>query len=200
MNRSGSCGFVPYSSIALDLDETLVFVTMAKPQSGNFFTVRVRRRTMYVQMRPGLLDFLSHVRKLFDVFFFTAAQSDYANQVIDRIAPGVPPCRRLCRDSCRLQAGYFVKDLKLLRRSLNRVILIDDVPGSALTNPENLIRVTPWNGDQKDDVLLSKLLPILRSIAHEENLSDSARQIMAKSPCSGVDVFPGLPPVANDRI
>lgn len=193
MSRSWSCGFIPCSSIALDLDETLVFVTAIKPKSGDFFSIRVRRRTLYVQMRPGLLDFLSHVRKLFDVFFFTAAQSDYANQVIDRIAPGVPPCRRLCRDACRVQSGYFVKDLAILRRPLNRVILVDDAPGSALNNPENLIRVTPWNGEKKDDVLMAKLLPILQNIAHEEDLGESARQIITKSRKNGIDVFPGFP-------
>jgi Dullard-like phosphatase family protein len=192
LNRSRSCSFVPGSAIAFDLDDTLVLTTQVKPESGDFFTVRVRRRLAYVRIRPGLMEFLEHVRKLFDVFFFTASQPEYANQVIGKIAPTIPPCRRFCRDSCRYQSGYLVKDLRVLRRPLTRVLIVDDCPGSALTNPHHLIRVKPWTGDSKDDLLMSRLLPILQNIAHEDDLAQSANEMIPKYAYGDINLFPGL--------
>jgi TFIIF-interacting CTD phosphatase-like protein len=143
-------------------------------------------------MRPGLIGFLDQVQKLFDVFFLTASQADYANQIIDRIAPQVRPCRRFCRDACQFRSGFLVKDLRLLRRPLDRVVLVDDLAGSALVNPENLIRVNPWNGKRMDNLLLSHLLPILQNIAHERELAKSAREVISKCHCGDIAMFPGV--------
>jgi Dullard-like phosphatase family protein len=192
LTRSRSYHFVQRPAIAFDLDDTLVLTVALKPQSTDFFTGRVRRRLLYVQMRPGLIDFLQQVQRLFDVFFFTASQSEYADQVISKIAPNHPSCRRFCRNSCLHHSGYLVKDLRILRRPLNRIVLVDDCAGSALRNPNQLIHVKPWNGDKKDDLLIERLLPILQHIAREDDMTESVYEVIRKCAYNDIGLFPGL--------
>jgi hypothetical protein len=52
------------------------------------------------------------------VFFFSASLPEYANPIINKIAPEVRSCRRFFRDFCKETSGYLVKDLSILRRSL----------------------------------------------------------------------------------
>jgi CTD small phosphatase-like protein 2 len=118
-----------------------------------------------------LSHFLTSLSDAFDIYFFTSSAREYANPIIDAIAPQTPGERRFFRDSCTPYCGYPVKDLRLLGRPLSRVLLIDDLDGSALMQPQNLIRVSAWQGsDQSDNVLIQELLPVLIDIAQESDL------------------------------
>jgi Dullard-like phosphatase family protein len=157
-------------ALVFDLDETLIFASTISPASLSI-PIRVQRRRVYVRTRPGVHDLISSIASVFDIYFFTASAPEYANPIIDAIAPGTPADHRFFRDNCILSYGYAVKDLQILRRPLNRVLLVDDLEGSALNQPENLIRITPWNGtDESDRVLVAELLPLVMSLANEESL------------------------------
>lgn len=110
------------------------------------FTVKFNRRRVYVTTRPGLQSFYSTVKKMFDIYFFTSSEKKYADQIIDFIDDSIPHERRFFRDSCICYAGYYVKDLSILKRDLQDVVLLDDTEGCALKQPKNLIRVNPWYG------------------------------------------------------
>jgi TFIIF-interacting CTD phosphatase-like protein len=142
-----------------------------------------------VQPRPGLAAFLTRVQRLYDVFFFTASQPEYANPIIEAIAPTVRPCRRFFRNSCRMQCGYLVKDLSVLRRSLAHTVLIDDLEGSALANPRNLIRIKPWDGESTDNVLTDHLLPVLERVAIAHDLLECVRDALLKGRSALVSGF-----------
>lgn len=165
-------------SLVLDLDETLVHTTAIKPPSDSFTSIRVGRRRVYLKFRPGVRDFILAVAKYFDIFFFTSANSEYANQIIDKIAPEVPREQRLFRDKCQSYCGYPVKNLEILNRPLNKIILIDDIEGSALLQPSNLIRIAPFQGDDEDRVLLDELLPMLLKFALEPDLPSALYRMM----------------------
>jgi hypothetical protein len=95
----------------------------------------------------------------------------YANAIIDTIAPDTPAERRFFRQDCASSCGYPVKDLRLLGRPLHRVVIVDDVEGSALWQPNNLIRIQPWYGqDANDAVLMEELWPLLERIAEHGDL------------------------------
>jgi hypothetical protein len=79
--------------------------------------------------------------------------------------------------------GYPVKDLRILGRALNTILLIDDLEGSALMQPGNLVRVAPWHGDENDSVLMEQLLPILREIAGEKDLPQAMLNVMDRMQC-----------------
>ena len=180
MRKSISTHFIPKPSLAFDLDETLIYSSPIQI-SQDSFPIRVRRRRMYVQFRPGLQEFLRRVKKLYNVFFFTSSQQEYANQIIEKIAPDVKQCRRLFRDSCLNISGYSVKDLSVLRTPLKKTLLIDDIAGSALNNPHNLIHIKSWQGERGDDVLLGQLMPMLEQLAYENDLRKSYVDILHKS-------------------
>jgi Dullard-like phosphatase family protein len=157
-------------AVVLDLDETLVSTTMIRPE-GESVCIRVRRRQFFVRFRPGARSFIQSIGRVFDVYFFTSSVREYGNPIIDAIAPEIPADHRFFRDSCVSYCGYPVKDLRLLRRPLNQIVLVDDLEGSALLQPENLIRVQPWQGtDVNDRVLLSQLLPALMEVAPARDL------------------------------
>jgi Dullard-like phosphatase family protein len=179
-NRRSSVNTIPGPALVLDLDETLVHCSLIAPRSGQYFQVRVRRRHLFVQTRPGLAEFLARVQRIYDVFFFTASTPEYAGLIIDKIAPEVRPCRRFFRDSCKPVSGYLVKDLSILRRPLTQTLLVDDIAGSALAQPANLVRICPWTGDQRDHVLIDELLPLLESLAFYSDLTAQTRQAIMK--------------------
>jgi CTD small phosphatase-like protein 2 len=176
------------ASLVLDLDDTLIATTFLRPSTENF-SIRVRRRQLFAKPRPGLISFLQTVSEDYDVFFFTASAREYGDPIIDAIAPGTPAERRFFRDSCSPYCGYPVKDLRLLGRPLSKILLIDDLEGSALMQPENLIRISPWHGlDENDNVLMGQLLPLLREIAMEEDLRSTVAVVLEKNGCK--DLFP----------
>jgi RNA polymerase II subunit A small phosphatase-like protein len=169
-------------ALVLDLDDTLITTTFIRPSTENF-PIRVRRRKFFAALRPGVLSFIKTVSVDYDLFFFTASAREYGDPIIDIISPETPRERRFFRDSCSPCCGYPVKDLRLLGRPLNRILLIDDLEGSALMQPGNLVRVSPWRGtDDNDTVLLGQLLPLLREITNEDDLPSAIMNSMNRNP------------------
>lgn len=156
-------------AVVFDLDETLVCSSIIKP-AGECVEIRVGRRKVYIRVRPGVREMIKKISEFFDVFFFTASERQYANQIIDAIAPETPESHRFFRDSCKCQFGYSVKDLKLIGRPLSRVLIVDDLEGSAIMQPKNLVRIAPWMGDKDDNIITYQLCPLLLRIACEADL------------------------------
>jgi Dullard-like phosphatase family protein len=178
----------PRAALVFDLDDTLVSTSVIQPEREHI-AIRVRRRRLFAKPRPGLTTFLKTVSQRYDVYFFTASAREYANPIIDAISPDTPPERRFFRESCFPYSGYPVKDLRIIGRPLNRVLLIDDLAGSALLQPENILRISPWHGtNENDSVLLLQLLPLLHDISWEEDLPRAARDSVCKHGCT--DLFP----------
>lgn len=191
MHKSLSNITISKPSIVLDLDETIVYATPLKPKdldNNHFFTINFKKRVFYVQIRPNLQHFLNQISKQYDIFFYTSSEKDYASQIIDKIMPKTKQNQRFYRDSCKNIYGYFVKDLNVIKRPIKRVLLIDDSAGSAILNPANLIRIKPWEGEKNDNILLN-LLPILESIALENDLRSSFIEAIKKRKVEGIDTF-----------
>lgn len=164
--------------IVLDLDDTIINCSLIKKTTYSFSVKIGNHQKAYVNSRPGLHEFLKEVSTMFEIFFFSASTNFYGNQIINFMAPDTPIKNRLFRDSCKNILGYSVKDLTLLNRPINKILLIDDINGSALLQPDNLIRISPWNGNEEDSVLLDQLLPILTRIKDEENLPLAFKKII----------------------
>jgi TFIIF-interacting CTD phosphatase-like protein len=150
--------------IALDLDGTLIHSTF-KPMTDDAFRIRVNKRHVYIEVRPGAIDALITLSELCELFVFTSSKQPYATQIVDKIAPFIPEENRFYSDSCQLMSGYSVKNLNLLRRPLDSVVLIDDIMGSALLHPRNIIGVPSWMGEPCDELWSRQLGPMLMGIA-----------------------------------
>jgi Dullard-like phosphatase family protein len=156
---------LPKLSVVLDLDETLVHASLTPP---DVYDIKIdiptdgQSATVYVQKRPGVDEFIRTVSIEFDVFIFTASHINYAIPVVHAILPCFPAERILWRGHCTLISGFLVKDLKIFRRDLARVILVDNSPQSFLLQPENGLLISTWVGDYGDTTLIGELLPFLR--------------------------------------
>jgi import inner membrane translocase subunit TIM50 len=75
---------------------------------------------------------------------------------------------RLYRDAIHFKNGAYAKDLDRLNRNVNRMILIDDDPDAAMFNPDNLIRIKPYEDPtDRTDNTLERITPFLVEIARK---------------------------------
>lgn len=141
-------------TLILDLDETLVhFMESKNGTLGGQFHVR-----------PYAREFLQEMGQYFEVVIFTAAIQSYADWILDRIDDSGIIKHRLYREHVsQRRGGVYIKDLSLLGRDIDRMIIVDNNPDNFQLQPENGIFIKSWFGDVGDTALL-KLAPILRDV------------------------------------
>lgn len=115
-------------TLVLDLDETLVHSGFKQePQTKVIVPVNLDGKVVlvYVNVRPGVDEFLSRSAELYEVVVFTASLAKYADPLLDKIDTFSRISSRLFRESCLLQNGTYVKDLSRLGRDLKDVLIVD---------------------------------------------------------------------------
>ncbi|KAK8893539.1 hypothetical protein M9Y10_021961 [Tritrichomonas musculus] len=183
-------------TLVLDLDETLIHSSkyIAHPDVESFRVefddeeieqnsngVPPKKDYLYVQLRPGVKEFLDYVNSHFDVFIFTYGVQDYADKIIDALCPQIDKEHRYYRDSCELRNhGKMVhKDLDIFHRPLTDLILVDDNISAQKFHPDNSIQIQQWKGTPNDRVLTEWLMPILVEC---ESASDVRKIINSHKP------------------
>lgn len=166
-------------TLVLDLDETLVHSTLECCDDANFsFPVffNMKENMVYVRQRPYLQMFLERVVEMFDVVVFTASQSIYAEQLLDKLDPdGKIISRRAYRESCTCLDGNYIKDLAIFGVDLAKIAIIDNSPQVFQLQVNNGIPIKSWFDDPSDHALIS-LLPFLETLAD----ADDVRPLIAK--------------------
>ena len=156
-------------TLVLDLDETLVHCSTQYLSNADYtFPVLFGgvEYTVHARKRPYLYEFLSYVKKLFEVVIFTASQKVYADCILDLIEEKEKYVdHRLYRDSCVFSSGNYLKDLSILGRDLSNVVLIDNSITVFGFQINNGIPITSWYEDHQDEELLT-LLPFLESLTN----------------------------------
>lgn len=151
-------------TLVLDLDETLCHsasLPLDRPADIEFEVNDIGgKKPVYSYKRPYMEEFLQWVSQLFEVVVFTAAQQEYGEQLLSKLDNTHLLEHKLYRDSCRFVKGAYVKDLNVLGRNLNEIILIDDALYSFSYQIDNGIPIKGWYGDAKDKALLH-LIPFL---------------------------------------
>ena len=151
-------------TLVLDLDETLCHSTslpLERPPDIEFELLDVGgKRPVYSYKRPYVEEFLQWVSNMFEVVVFTAAQQEYGERLLSKLENTKLLEHKLYRDSCRFVKGAYVKDLNVLGRNLNEVIIIDDAVYSYSYQLDNGIPIKGWYGDDKDRAL-PQLIPFL---------------------------------------
>lgn len=162
-------------TLILDIDETLVHASL-KPRADLRYDTVVHINDgpnsgdIYVAFRPHLHTFLRAMAPLFEVVVFTASQSCYADPLMDTIDPSkVLVTDRLYREHCVEVQGGRIKDLNLLGRSMDRMLIIDNSPVAYCFQPRNAVPILSWFDDPNDDELL-KLIPLLQQLATQESV------------------------------
>ncbi|XP_042192106.1 carboxy-terminal domain RNA polymerase II polypeptide A small phosphatase 1, partial [Callorhinchus milii] len=164
--------------LVIDLDETLVHSSFM-PLSNADFIVPIKINNtihlVYVLKRPHVDEFLKRVGQLFECILFTASLAKYGDPVVDVLDKWNTFRSRLFREACVYHQGSYVKDLSLLGRNLNRVIIIDNSPLSYIFHPNNAIPVTSWFDDMYDTELLD-ILPLLEKLAVTDDIYQVLQQ------------------------
>jgi RNA polymerase II subunit A small phosphatase-like protein len=171
LGPSGQPGRV---TLVLDLDETLVHSNF-EPLAGADCILPVdvdgELLHIYACARPGLREFLLEMSELFEVIVYTAGLDTYARAIMRHLIPPNCSVRVLTREACvSLGAGLIVKDLSLLNRPLNRVLLVDNSPAAAILQPANSIIVESYVGYDEEDDELKRLATWLRPLANVDDV------------------------------
>ena len=111
-----------------------------------------------------------------DIVLWTSAADSYVSGLVNEIDPKRTRFLDvLTREACvDLRNGSFTKDLSILGRPLERMVLIDDSVASFLKQPDNAIPINPWFGDAQDRAL-PLLIPMLRGLERVTDVRDNLR-------------------------
>lgn len=153
--------------LVLDLDETLVHSSFRYIRRADFvIPVQIDNQyhNVYVIKRPGVDEFMRRVGELYEVVVFTASVSKYGDPLLDQLDIHNVVHHRLFRESCYSFQGNFVKNLAVLGRPLQDVIIIDNSPTSYIFHPQHAIPVSSWFSDAHDNELLD-MIPFLEDLA-----------------------------------
>lgn len=124
----------------------------------------------YVNVRPHAKDIIKNMSKHFDVIVFTAGNQCYADPILDHIDPERKIQHRLYRDSCTMVSNqFFVKDLRILGRKLENVVLVDNAPYSYMMQLSNGIPILNYMKGKDDDQLV-RLEPYLMGLLEVEDV------------------------------
>jgi len=153
-------------TLVLDLDETLVHSTL-QPNENTHLRLPINADNelyyIYVSKRPGLDEFLKRVSQLYEVVIFTASLPKYANKLINTLDVNGYVSYRLFREHCKVYNNVFIKDLQMLGRRLESVIIVDNSPNAYLLQPENALPISTWVDDRSDKSLY-ELIPVLEKL------------------------------------
>ena len=121
----------------------------------------------YVNVRPYAKELLERLNRFFDIMVFTASSQSYADPILDHIDPHNVIQKRFYREHCTLiKNQVYVKDLRILDRRLESVVLVDNAPYSYMMQLANGIPILPYYKGKEDNQLykLEEYLMSLRNV------------------------------------
>lgn len=143
-------------TLVIDLDETLVHSSFVPIKDPDFVFTLTRGQysvTVNVVVRPGAQEMIDKLGEIYEIVIFTASNQEYADLVIDRIDPHHLVKHRLYKESCVMINDCTVKDLSLLNRKLQKLIILDNSPMSYFLQPYNSFPIASWTEDKNDTEL-----------------------------------------------
>jgi len=107
-------------SLVLDLDETLIHIKKDNnPKS--------KRKVMI--LRPNLHEFLSKMKKFYELILFSVGIPDYVDPLVDIIEKKEKYFDyRLYRHHAIFDGKEYVKDLSKLGRDIRKIVIVDNLP------------------------------------------------------------------------
>ena len=142
-------------TIVFDMDGTLI-KTLGKVDipdtkcEHHYIYLEDRIRKVFA-VRPYVSTMLAILKPYFEIVIFTSSVPEYADQILDKLDPLKSIfSHRFYRDSCTSVNSYVVKNLEVLGRFLNEVVLVDDCITCFRAQIENGIPIKSFNGSSED--------------------------------------------------
>lgn len=149
-------------TLALDLDNTLVYVSVKELQNYDHkITINHngKKQNVWIIERPGLQSFLTKLYDKYEIILFTAGIRQYGIKLLMKIDPELRIEYLLDRRFCTIagknqkQQDIYVKNLKILGRNLSKVLIVDDKSYSFCLDPKNGILISYYTGNPNDRAL-----------------------------------------------
>ena len=143
-------------SLVLDLEETLLHFNINNNNEG------------IVDIRPGTIKFLDDISQYYELIVFNEGEQKYTDILIDSIEENkIYFEHRLYREHIIIDNNEVVKDLNRIGRSLDKIIIIDNMPQNYKFQKNNGILIKSFWGNNLNDTILNDLANILIKIAIE---------------------------------
>eukprot|EP00828_Plagiopyla_frontata_P036069 TRINITY_DN47700_c0_g1_i3.p1 TRINITY_DN47700_c0_g1~~TRINITY_DN47700_c0_g1_i3.p1 ORF type:complete len:153 (+),score=14.52 TRINITY_DN47700_c0_g1_i3:269-727(+) len=126
----------------------------------------------FFNIRPYAIQFLKRLSQFYELIIFSASTEHYITAILNYIDPAhTLISHHLSRNNCYVSPqGYFVKDLRVIPRNQNNMLLIDNLALSYAFNLPNAIPILEWKGDIMDEEL-NYLADYLEKISNSEDIS-----------------------------
>ena len=160
-------------TLVLDLDETLIHIERDMNSKS-------KRKVMI--LRPYLHEFLSKMKKFYELILFSVGVPDYVDPLVDIIEKKEKYFEyRLYRHHAIFDGKEYIKDLSKLGRDIRKIVIVDNLPQAFKLHRNNGICIKGFYGDKIDDrntlKILSMVLEKIRFDADETNdIRDSLRK------------------------
>ena len=180
-------------TLLLDLDNTLIYAieeakhTSPKSPKYNIPMYRTEIHNISYVIRPGLMSFLKEMRKYYEMWIYTAGETEYAKDILNSIDPKHEYLLgALTRKNCiQLTATdktteesrlFTIKSVKLIQnRKSKDIVVIDDTLHVWAEDLSNILPIPSFKGSQKDSELQLRV-DLLRTLA----LADDVSQLLNK--------------------
>ena len=153
-------------TLVIELNEILVYLN--KDNNG------IEDVVLY---RQGLLNFLSEMKKIYEIIIFSYENSDLVESTVKEIQKDEKYFEYVLDRQYGIEEnGIFYKDLNLLNRDEKYIVIVDvDTKYYYEDWKKNCICIKPFLGDIKNDKILSSLCQLLRNIKYDAEFSDDIR-------------------------
>ena len=160
-------------SLVLDLDETLIYL---KRDSNE------KSKRKVIILRPFLHEFLSKMKKIYELILFSYEIQEYVDPIVDLIEKKEKYFEyRLYKQHTKFNGKYYIKDLSKLGRDIRRILIIDNISQNFKLQKNNGICIKPFYGDVVSDRNTLKFLSIiLEKIRYDADESNDIRDSLRK--------------------
>jgi len=148
-------------SLILGLEGTLIY---SKFDSNNSYYInKISSINNIIELRPGLIHFLSEMKKYFELIIFSLFTQKIADYIINFIEKKEKYFEyRLYVQHATIIENEFIKEIKRIGRPINKIIIVDNFSQNYKTNKKNAINIKSYfEKNCKDNTLieLEKILP-----------------------------------------
>ena len=162
-------------TLVLDLDETLICI---KRNNNNKIKINPKNNLITLILRPGLLDFLHKMKKLYELVLFSFGTNEYVSPIIKNIEKNEQFFEHiLYREHVTYDDnGNIFKNLNLLNRDVKNILIVDDNYKNFKYHKSNGICIKPFYGDSNNDKNTLKILGnFLHKIRYDADLTGDIR-------------------------
>lgn len=163
----------PYT-LVIDLDKFLV-CHVWDPDHGRW----------RIAKRPGADLFLFYAAQLYEVVVFSSLPQHEGDAIVKKLDPYGCISYSLYRFATRYKNGIYQKDISLLNRNLEKVIVIGVDTAGFASHPQNMIPVNPWDArlekssaESTDFSVLEEMVDFLEMLAFSKR--DDIRPVVQK--------------------